>query len=75
MWQPIETAPEEGQFLVYDRSKNFYYVFDHLHVRCDLKKGSYWTQLPEPPKKEALPSIRESLAEIAKHFKKLYTSK
>lgn len=57
-WQPIETAPDDGEFLVYtpnERRKiqaaewhsNFKVIGNHFAF--DLTKPTHWMPLPEPP--------------------------
>lgn len=58
-WQPIETAPEHGQFLVYmpDEPRNKIQAAEwHPNVKVignlfafDLTKPTHWMPLPEPP--------------------------
>jgi len=62
-WQPIETAPKDGYFLVYlpghhpvtgnvtsarFRAGNPFFIGSNM--ACDVDPPSHWMPLPEPPK-------------------------
>ena len=57
-WQPIETAPENGEFLVYlpNERMKVQSVLWHPNVKIigsqfafDTSKPTHWMPLPEPP--------------------------
>ncbi|WP_229011627.1 DUF551 domain-containing protein [Paraburkholderia gardini] len=58
-WQPIETAPAEGQFLVYmpdEKRQPIQVARWHPNVKIiggafafDLPPPTHWMPLPEPP--------------------------
>lgn len=58
-WQPIETAPEHGQFLVYmpeEPRRKIQAAEWHPNVKVignhfafDLTKPTHWMPLPDPP--------------------------
>lgn len=62
-WQPIETAPKSGRFLVYvpdgalhrimpaHYESNFRIIGDHFAY--DQRKPTHWMPLPDPPAPEA----------------------
>lgn len=61
-WQPIETAPESGRFLVYmpdgalhqiqaaHYEPNFKIIGDHFAY--EQSKPTHWMPLPDPPEEE-----------------------
>jgi hypothetical protein len=59
-WQPIETAPAEGKFMVYmpdEKRQPIQVARWHPNVKViggsldfDMPKPSHWMALPEPPK-------------------------
>jgi hypothetical protein len=69
-WQPIETAPAEGKFLVYmpDEDRQPIQVARwHPKVKViggnfafDMPKPTHWMPLPDAPKVDAALALRES---------------
>ena len=60
-WQPIETAPEEGEFLVYmpEGEPKIQTGVWHPNVKVignhflfDMWPATHWMPLPEPPGKD-----------------------
>jgi hypothetical protein len=58
-WQPIETLPDEGQFLIYlpEEIRQFQVMYKNHRFSMiggdfgfDLTKPTHWMPLPEPPK-------------------------